>query len=187
VTGQFEGYLQEAGVAPASIVPTYAALRMQIDSWRWDGVPIFVRAGKSLAMTATEVVVEFHPPPRVVFHEGMPPVGNSVRFRLGPNVAIGIGASAKRPGEAMVGEPTELTVMRSKSADEMDAYERLIGEAMQGDPTLFARQDAVEAAWALVDPLLDIRQTPARYEPGTWGPSAADQLTADSGGWRTPA
>ncbi len=186
VLGQFEGYRDEEGVAPDSKVPTYAAVQLKVESWRWADVPIFVRAGKSLAMTATEVLVEFKSPPPVVFKEARPDMGNYVRFRLGPDVAIAIGASAKRPGEAMVGEPTELSLMRQKSSDEMDAYERLLGDAMVGDATLFARQDAVEAAWEIVDPLITSAEAPTPYPQGSWGPQEADRLTADVGGWNTP-
>lgn len=186
VVGQFEGYRREEGVAPDSRVPTYAAMQLRVDSWRWAGVPIFVRAGKSLARTATEVLVEFQSPPRVVFKEALPAMGNYVRFRLGPDVSIALGVSAKRPGEAMEGEPTELALMRHKRADEMDAYERLIGDAMDGDATLFARQDAVEAAWGIVDPLISAASEPEIYQPGSWGPSSAEHLTIDVGGWNDP-
>ncbi len=183
VTGQYRGYREEAGVAPDSRVPSYAALQLRIDSWRWAGVPIFVRAGKKLAMTATEVLVEFKAPPQVVFKETGHAMGNYVRFRLGPDVAIALGASAKKAGEGMTGEPSELSLMRQKSADEMDAYERLLGDAMDGDATLFARQDAVEAAWAIVDPLISAAGEPEIYEGGSWGPAKADRLTIDVGGW----
>lgn len=186
VVGQFEGYRREEGVAPDSRVPTYAAMQLRVDSWRWAGVPVFVRAGKSLARTATEVLVEFQTPPRVVFKEALPAMGNYVRFRLGPDVSIALGVSAKRPGEAMEGEPTELALMRHKRADEMDAYERLIGDAMDGDATLFARQDAVEAAWGIVDPLISAASEPEIYQPGSWGPSSAEHLTIDVGGWNDP-
>jgi glucose-6-phosphate 1-dehydrogenase len=187
IAGQFEGYRAEEGVAKDSRVPTYAALQLRIESWRWEGVPFFIRAGKKLAKTATEVLVEFKEPPRVVFrNQATVGMGNYVRFRLGPDVAIALGASAKRPGEGMVGESTELSLMRSHTADEMDAYERLIGDAMDGDATLFARQDAVEAAWAIVDPLLRAPREPETYAPGSWGPSSAERLTIDVGGWNTP-
>ncbi|MEP7383113.1 MAG: glucose-6-phosphate dehydrogenase [Gemmatimonadota bacterium] len=185
VLGQFEGYRDEDGVAPDSRVPTYAAIELRVDSWRWADVPIFVRAGKELAQTATEVMVEFKTPPPVVFKEARPAMGNYVRFRLGPDVAIAIGASAKRAGEAMVGVPTELSLMRQKSSDEMDAYERLLGDAMIGDATLFARQDAVEAAWEIVDPLITSPKEPTPYPRGSWGPPEADQLPAHIGGWNT--
>ncbi len=182
VLGQFEGYRDEDGVAPDSKVPTYAAVELQVESWRWSGVPIFVRAGKALAVTATEVLVEFKTPPPVVFKEARPEMGNYVRFRLGPDVAIAIGASAKKPGEAMEGEPTELSLMRQKSSDEMDAYERLLGDAMVGDATLFARQDAVEAAWEIVDPLITTPETPTPYPQGSWGPLRG-RSPDDRGGW----
>lgn len=186
VLGQFEGYRDEAGVDAASRVSTYAALRLHVDSWRWAGVPFFIRAGKSLHTTATEVYVELNNPPQTVFQEAAPSMGNYVRFRLGPDVVIALGASAKRPGDAMAGEPVELSMTRQKSADEMDAYERLLGDAMQGDATLFARQDAVEAAWRLVDPLLRLEREPIPYAPGSWGPDEAHRLTEDVGGWTDP-
>ncbi len=186
VLGQFDGYRGEAGVAADSRVPTYAAMQLRVESWRWAGVPIFVRAGKHLTRTATEVLVQFKAPPSVVFREAGTPMSNYVRLRLGPDVTIALGVSAKRPGEAMEGEPVELSLMRDKRSDEMDAYERLIGDAMQGDATLFARQDAVEAAWAIVDPLINAAAAPAPYPPGSWGPERARQLTVDVGGWHDP-
>lgn len=187
VLGQFRGYRSEAGVAAASVVPTYAAVVLHVDSWRWADVPFYVRAGKSMARTATEVIVEYKPPPHVVFREAAPSTGNYVRFRLGPDVVIALGASTKRPGEEMAGQRTELSVVRQRDADEMDAYERLLGDAMRGDGTLFARQDAVEAAWQIVQPLLVGTNSPELYEEGSWGPSTADSLTASVGGWSNPA
>jgi glucose-6-phosphate 1-dehydrogenase len=187
VLGQFEGYRNEAGVAPDSRVPTYAALELRVESWRWAGVPFYIRAGKCLATTATEVRVQLKAPPAVVFHEAAQAMSNHVRFRLGPDVAIGLGASAKRPGDGMLGQPIELSLARLHSSDEMDAYERLLGDAMEGDATLFARQDAVEAAWAIVDPLLRDGHTPLPYAPGSWGPAEADRLARDVGGWVVPA
>ncbi len=187
VVGQFDGYRAETGVAPDSRVPTFAALELGVDSWRWAGVPFYVRAGKKLAVTATEVRVELKAPPQVVFHEAMPAMGNHVRFRLGPDVVIALGASTKRPGEAMVGQATELSLTHINTSDEMDAYERLLGDAMDGDASLFARQDAVEAAWGIVDPLLRANAEPLRYAPGDWGPAAAEELTRAMGGWATPA
>jgi glucose-6-phosphate 1-dehydrogenase len=189
VLGQFRGYRAEVGVAKDSKVPTYAALHLFVDSWRWEGVPFYVRAGKSLATTATEVTVELRNPPPVVFHEPAPRAGNTFRFRLNPNVVIAIGARVKRPGEAMTGEPVELCFVEGPAQGKggrMEAYERLLGDAMAGDPTLFARQDVVEAAWAIVDPVLGVTSPLHEYEPGTWGPTEADRLVADVGGWNTP-
>lgn len=186
VLGQFEGYRNEEGVAKESRVPTYAAVELHVESWRWAGVPFYIRAGKSLATTTTEVLVELNAPPQVVFHEAAPAMGNYVRFRLSPDVVIALGASAKRPGEGMAGQPTELSVARQHTSDEMDAYERLLGDAMQGDATLFARQDAVEAAWAIVEPLLQLDRDPIPYPVGSWGPADADRLTSALGGWYAP-
>ncbi|MEZ5286724.1 MAG: glucose-6-phosphate dehydrogenase [Vicinamibacterales bacterium] len=187
ILGQFAGYRDESGVAPDSEVGTYAALRLHVDSWRWSGVPFYVRAGKSLAMTATEVLVELRAAPRV-FPEPAPSRGNHVRFRLSPEVAIAIGARAKEPGEHMTGVPVELSVVEPQEGvpGRMGAYERLIGDAMVGDTTLFARQDVVEAAWAIVDPVLQQPPSVHAYEPGTWGPAAADSLADEVGGWNTP-
>jgi len=189
VRGQFHGYTDEPGVAKDSTVPTYAALRLSVDSWRWQGVPFYVRAGKSLATTCTEVAIELKVPPQVVFTEATPSMGNYVRFRLSPAVAIAIGARAKRPGEGMTGEPVELSVVERAeqgASGRMEAYERLLGDAMAGDATLFARQDVVEAAWAIVDPILQGPSPMYAYEPGTWGPPQADRLVAEVGGWNTP-
>jgi glucose-6-phosphate 1-dehydrogenase len=187
VLGQFRGYRSEAGVAADSQVPTYAALRLNVDSWRWQGVPFFVRAGKSLARTVTEVTVELKPAPSVVFPQVTQPHGNYVRFRLGPQVAIGVGALIKTPGEKLEGKPVELSVVRQDTGDDMDAYERLLGDAMNGDATLFARQDVVENAWAIVDPLINATSAIHEYTPGSWGPHEANRLVADVGGWNTPS
>jgi glucose-6-phosphate 1-dehydrogenase len=186
VRGQFRGYRDEPGVAKDSYMGTYAALRLYVDSWRWDGVPFFVRAGKCLKVTCTEVMIEFKNPPQVVFTEPTPPMGNYVRFRLSPEMAIAIGARAKRPGEGMTGAPTELSVVRRAGGDEMDAYERLLGDAMAGDATLFARQDVVEAAWQIVDPIINRESDLFEYDPGSWGPKEADKLVEAVGGWNTP-
>jgi glucose-6-phosphate 1-dehydrogenase len=189
VRGQFRGYRDEPGVAKDSYMATYAALRLWVDSWRWEGVPFFVRAGKSLSMTCTEVMIELKKPPPVVFSEPAPSVGNHVRFRLSPQVVIAIGARAKRPGEGMKGEPVELSVVEEPEQGQdgrMDAYERLLGDAMAGDATLFARQDVVEAAWAIVDPVIHGPSPMYDYEPGSWGPPQADRLVAEVGGWNTP-
>jgi glucose-6-phosphate 1-dehydrogenase len=190
VRGQFAGYRDESGVASDSTKGTYAAVRLHVDSWRWQGVPFVMRAGKCLAKTVTEVFVEFRAAPPVVFPEPPPTMGNYIRFRLNPNVAIGLGARAKRPGEGMTGQPVELLVTdqaQGGSEGRMDAYERLLGDAMQGDATLFARQDVVEAAWAIVQPVLDVPERPIEYPTGTWGPEEANRLVQDIGGWNTPA
>ena len=189
VRGQFVGYRDEPGVSKESFMATYAALRLAVDSWRWEGVPFYVRAGKCLAQTVTEVTIEFKNPPQVVFTEAAPATGNYVRFRLSPHVAIALGARAKRPGEGMSGRPVELLVSdqaEQGEAGRMEAYERLLGDAMAGDATLFARQDVVEAAWAIVDPVIHGPSQMFEYEPGSWGPPQAEVLVADIGGWNTP-
>ncbi len=196
VRGQFLGYRDEPGVSKTSPMPTYAALRFYVDSWRWEGVPFYVRAGKALKTTVTEVIVELKNPPQVVFNEATPSMGNYVRFRLSPQVVIAVGARAKRAGESMAGHPVELSVVDedkqqadasgSGAPPRMGDYERLLGDAMAGDATLFARQDVVEAAWAIVDPILQATGTMYEYESGTWGPPQSDRLVADVGGWNTP-
>jgi glucose-6-phosphate 1-dehydrogenase len=189
VRGQFRGYRDEPGVSRDSYMATYAALRMYVDSWRWAGVPFYVRAGKKLKVTCTEVTVEWKTPPPVVFSEPTPSIGNYVRFRLNPQVVIALGARKKRPGEGMAGEHVELVVTdgtEQGTGGQMGAYERLLGDAMAGDATLFARQDVVEAAWSIVDPVIHGPSPMFEYEPGSWGPPQADRLVADIGGWNTP-
>ena len=184
VRGQFRGYRKEEGVAQDSTVETFAAVRLHIDSWRWDGVPFFIRAGKCLATTTTEVLVTLRRPPLSRLSPGET---NYVLFQLSPQVKIAIGARVKRPGEQMLTEPTELKVVHQADGEEMDAYERLLGDAMAGDPTLFAREDAVEAAWAVVQPILGSATPVREYEPGSWGPPEAAALTAEIGGWHCPS
>ena len=184
VRGQFRGYRAEPGVAAASRVETFAAVRLEIDNWRWAGVPFYIRAGKCLPVTCTEVLVEFKAPPSSAFGETIERP-NYVRFRLGPDIAIALGVRSKTPGEAMAGRTVELLATQDTS-DEMDAYERLLRDAMNGDPTLFAREDAVEAEWRIVAPILTGATAPHEYEVGTWGPVEADQLIDRSGGWHTP-
>ena len=183
VRGQFRGYRDEPGVAAESQVETFAAVRLEIDSWRWDGVPFFIRTGKQLPTTATEVMVELKRPPLTKLAPGK---GNYFRLRLGPDVGIALGARVKTPGEAMRGESSELSLVHHASGDEMEPYERLLGDAMVGDASLFAREDAVEAAWAIVDPILGDATPVHDYDPGTWGPAEANRLTADVGGWADP-
>jgi glucose-6-phosphate 1-dehydrogenase len=186
VRGQFEGYRNEPGVAPDSRVETFAAVRLGIDSWRWSGVPFYVRAGKCLPVTATEVVVDLRPPPADVFGQLAPEQPNYLRFRVGPDVAIALGAHAKQPGPAMQGREVELYVSQQQ-AEEMDAYERLIGDAMIGDAVLFAREDEVEAAWAVVDPVLRAQTPVYPYPQGSWGPGEAEGLiTASPCSWHNP-
>ena len=185
VRGQFVGYRQEDGVAKDSHVETFAALRLEIDSWRWSGVPFYVRAGKSLPVTATEVVVEMRRPPARVFGDASPEQPNYLRFRLSPDTAIALGAHAKKPGPAMQGRDVELFVDQ-RDPDEAEAYERLIGAALIGDTTLFARQDEVEAAWAVVDPVLSVDSVPFEYTQGTWGPSESDDVIKGDCSWHNP-
>ena len=185
VRGQYRGYRAESGVAPDSDVETFAALRLYIDSWRWQGVPFLVRAGKSLPVTATEVTVDLVDPPQTVFAADKRTRADHYRFRLGPDVVIALGARAKQPGEAMQGEPTELKFVHQRG-DEMDEYERLIGDAMVGDATLFARQDSAEAQWRIVEPILDGKAPVHEYEAGSWGPLQAADIAAGVGGWHDP-
>jgi glucose-6-phosphate 1-dehydrogenase len=185
VRGQFRGYRDERGVSPDSTVETYTAVRLFIDSWKWADVPIFIRTGKCLPMNVTEVLVELYRPPRPIFEEPSQASPNSVRFRLGPDVSISLGARAKRPGGAMVGEDVELVAFQ-RAGGTLKPYERLLGDAMRGDVSLFARQETVEEAWRVVDPVVS-RATPLyEYEPGTWGPPEADALIAPYGAWHVP-
>jgi glucose-6-phosphate 1-dehydrogenase len=183
VRGQYRGYRDEPDVAPDSQVETYAAVRLEIDSWRWAGVPFLIRAGKRLAVTATEVLVKLKRPPlsKLASNE------NQFRFRLGPDLSISLRARVKRPGPEMVSMPAELSAVQQSHTDEMDAYERLLTDAMNGDALLFVREDAVEAAWAVVDQVLGHVTPLHEYEPGSWGPFEADRLAGDVGGWQNPA
>ena len=179
VRGQFRGYRDETGVKADSRVETFAAVRLFVDSWRWEGVPFLIRAGKRLALTATEAVVKFRRPP--IFR--MPHADrNYLRFRLGPDLSIALGARVKSPGKGQT-KPVELAAVRQQTGDEVSAYERLIGDALQGDPLLFTRADAVESMWAIADPLVAAGTPVVEYEPGSWGPAEANRLAADIGGW----
>jgi len=183
VRGQFAGYRNESGVAPDSKMETFAAVRLEIDTWRWEGVPFILRAGKCLPVTATEVLVKLKAPPL----RRQADVNNYFRFRLGPNLELSLGARVKKPGPELVSMPTELSVVKRDRANDLDAYERLLTDAMRGDQLLFVRQDAVEAAWAIVTPILGEDTTPlSEYQPGTWGPPQAERLAEDAGGWHNP-
>ncbi|HZZ71075.1 MAG TPA: glucose-6-phosphate dehydrogenase [Pirellulales bacterium] len=185
VRGQFNGYRQEPGIAPDSQIETFAALRFWIDNDRWRGVPFFVRVGKCLPITATEVMVHFKGSPQPVLDETAPLTGAYCRFRLNPETVVALGARVKKPGERMVGENVEL-IAHYQPPDEMEPYERLLGDAAHGDPTLFAREDSVEASWRIVDPILGNVTPLSFYEPNTWGPPAASQAFSPTGGWHNP-
>ncbi|MEP6774974.1 MAG: glucose-6-phosphate dehydrogenase [Chloroflexota bacterium] len=182
VRGQYKGYKKEEGVAPRSQTETFAALRMFIDNWRWSGVPFYIRAGKSLPITATEVVVQLKQPPLDVFDSPLNEPANLVRFQLNPDVLIGLNTQAKKPGEKLEGEPVEL-VMHYATTDIMAPYERLLGDALRGDTTLFTREDAVEAAWRVVDPALHNPPPVRLYDKGTW---ATTGDVRPPGGWYDP-
>jgi glucose-6-phosphate 1-dehydrogenase len=185
VRGQFKGYRQEKGVAPDSGVETFAAVRLFIDTWRWAGVPFYIRAGKSMPVTATEVFVRFKRPPRDTFGENMPGLPNNFRLRLSPDVVIALCMRVKQPGEQMKGEDVEMIAMHQTGA-EMAPYERLLSDAMHGDPSLFAREDAIEAQWRIVDAILGNATPVYEYEPNTWGPKEIDSLMPASPGWHNP-
>jgi glucose-6-phosphate 1-dehydrogenase len=184
IRGQFRGYREERGVAPDSQVETYAALRLHIDTWRWAGVPFYLRAGKCLPVTATEVVVNLKAPPLPVFGDPAP-LPNYYRFRLSPDVVIGCGAAVKQFGETMQGESVEL-IARHESRIEMSPYERLLSNAIAGDTSLFTRDDAVEAAWRVVDPILGAATPVIEYAQGTWGPRQSDQVISGIDTWHNP-
>jgi glucose-6-phosphate 1-dehydrogenase len=185
VRGQFRGYRDEPGVAPDSQVETFAALRLHIDTWRWAGVPFYIRTGKCLPITATEVVVDLKCPPVAIFDAISPAQSNYFRFRLSPEVVISAGARVKRPGEEMVGDNVEL-VARHSLVGEKSPYERLLRDAIRGDASLFTRDDGVEAAWRVVDPVLHSAVPVAEYEPGSWGPAAARAIVTSEEGWHDP-
>jgi glucose-6-phosphate 1-dehydrogenase len=189
VRGQYAGYRNEAGVAADSNVETYAALRLEIDSPRWAGVPFLIRAGKRLPVTATQVMVRLRTPAHPLF-DAAQNAPNHARFRLGPDrVSIGLGVLTKEPGEDLRGHASEL-LMCDEEAGRVSAYERLIGDALRGDPTLFARQDAIEAAWRIVDDVVTATDgegsVPRTYAEGSWGPSEAEALAVSAGGWHDP-
>jgi glucose-6-phosphate 1-dehydrogenase len=183
VRGQFIGYREEKGVAPDSNVETFAALKLGINSWRWHGVPVYIRAGKELPLTCTEVLVQLRRPPAV--YSSSPPPPNYLRFRISPEVQIALGVMTKVSQDAMAGTETELLACHHSTADEISPYERLLGDAMKGDSTLFAREDYVEEAWRIVEPVLKSDTTVHPYEPKTWGPRETDEKVSPAGGWHT--
>jgi glucose-6-phosphate 1-dehydrogenase len=187
VRGQFVGYRDEPGVAKDSDVETFCALRLHIDSWRWAGVPWYLRSGKCLPETVTEIYVELKPPPQQLFADSSPATGpaNYLRFRVAPDAAIALAARVKRAGEEFVGDQRELFLLDAQPNEETP-YERLLGDAMAGDGALFTREAAVEAAWAVVAPVLATAHRVHPYEPGTWGPTQADELIAPDGRWHNP-
>jgi glucose-6-phosphate 1-dehydrogenase len=184
VRGQFRGYRNEKGVAPDSNVETFAALRLQVDSWRWQGVPFYIRAGKCLPVTCTEILIRLRRPPAVYPSAEHAP--NHIRLRISPEPTIALGMTVMDAGQELAGQPVEMIASRHPRADEMDAYERVLGDAMAGDATLFAREDYVEEAWRIVDPVLKANTPVYEYAPGTWGPSEVDQQVLPSAGWDNP-
>lgn len=186
VRGQYRGYRKERGVSPSSRVETYIATRLFIDNWRWSDVPFYIRAGKRLSHTVTEVMVEFRRPPREIFGEHVPRRSNHLRLRLSPEVVIALGLRVKQAGDTMTGEDVELIATHQRGDDDILPYERLIGDALCGDAALFASEDAVEAQWRIVNGVLGSDTPLYTYEPGTWGPAEAAQLAAADGGWYDP-
>jgi glucose-6-phosphate 1-dehydrogenase len=184
VRGQFRGYKSEKGVAPDSKTETFAALRFEVNTWRWQGVPFYIRAGKSLPVTCTELLIRLRRPPRIFPTDGVKP--NHFRFRISPDVTIAHGMMVKSPDAEMSGEQVELVALEGPHANEMDAYERVLHDAMAGDATLFAREDYVEEAWRIVDPLLKANTPVYEYEPGTWGPAEVGQRIVPADGWNNP-
>ncbi len=190
VRGQYAGYRSESNVAKDSDVETFCALRLFIDSWRWEGVPWYLRSGKCLAETAHEVLVELKPPPQRLFADSAPATGraNYLRIRLSPRPAIALAARVKRAGKEFVGDQQELYLFEGEQPGEETAYERLLEDAMAGDGALFTREDALEAAWAVVEPVLESHQRSIIYKPGSWGPNEADLLIAREGhSWQQPS
>lgn len=185
VRGQYLGYRNIVGVRPDSTVETFIAVRLFIESWRWEGVPIFIRTGKNLPVTATEVSVEFRRPPRETFDELVPEGSAHMRFRLGPDMAIGMGLRVKQPGEQMVGDDKEL-LLTAQAATYRPPYQRLLGDALQGKGDLFGREDIVDAQWRIVEPILDDTTPLYTYDPGSWGPDEAVELIGADGPWRDP-
>jgi glucose-6-phosphate 1-dehydrogenase len=184
IRGQFIGYRREPGVKPDSQTETFAAVKLEIDSWRWKGVPFYIRAGKNLPITATEVFARFRKPPTVI-REGQL-LQNHLRFRISPDMSIAMGVTVMAPGEKPTGQGVEMLAARHPAPGDMEAYERLLGDAMDGDQTLFAREDYVEEAWRIVDPALKAGTPIYEYQPGTWGPTEVAGNLTPRGGWFDP-
>jgi glucose-6-phosphate 1-dehydrogenase len=184
VRGQFRGYRKEQGVAADSKVETFAALKLEIDSWRWRGVPFYIRAGKCLPVTCTELTVRLRQPPTM--YQGFDLKPNYCRFRISPDITFAFGLNAMAPGSETVSRSGEVLSTSHPRADEMDAYERVLGDAMEGDATLFAREDYVEEAWRIVDPVLKADTPVSEYEPNSWGPKEVDQKVSPPEGWQNP-
>jgi glucose-6-phosphate 1-dehydrogenase len=185
IRGQFKGYLQEPGVAADSQIETFAAMKLEVDSWRWRGVPFYLRAGKNLPVTCTEIVVRLRKPPTM--YENYNLESNYVRIRISPDIAFALGMMVVKPNDESQGVCVESITGRHPQAGEVDAYERLLGDAMAGDATLFAREDYVEEAWRIVDPALKTGSPIFQYEPATWGPAEVSDIAAPNEGWQTPA
>lgn len=185
VRGQYRGYRQEKGVAPESKTETFAALRLELDSWRWKGVPFYIRAGKNLQVTCTEVLARLHKPPAFIPECAL--LQNHVRFRISPEMTIAVGATVLSKSDDTKGERVEMIASRRPRPEEMEAYERILGDALSGDRTHFAREDYVEEAWRIVGPILKTETPVYGYEKGTWGPSQVDQTVAPPGGWHNPS
>jgi len=183
VRGQFRGYQEQKGVAPGSRMETFAAVRLEVDSWRWHGVPFYIRAGKCLPVTCTEIVCRLRKPPGILPGDSFG--SNYMRFRISPDVAIAMGMTVMSPGDSLKGEPVEMVASRQPGTEEMDAYERVLRDAMAGDATLFAREDYVEEAWRIVNALLKEETPVYAYEPGEWGPQQVERLLPP-GGWVNP-
>jgi glucose-6-phosphate 1-dehydrogenase len=184
VRGQFRGYRQEPGVAPDSNMETFAALQLEVESWRWKGVPFYIRAGKHLPVTCTEVLGRFRKPPAMIKDSSL--MRNHLRFRISPEMTIALGATVMQPADDMKGQMVEMVASRHPRPEEMEAYERVLGDAIAGDTMLFARQDYVEEAWRIVDPVLKAGTPAHEYEQGTWGPAEASQSVLPPGGWHDP-
>ena len=184
VRGQFRGYRQEKGVAANSQVETFAVLELRVNSWRWKGVPFYLRAGKCLPVTCTEVVARLRKPPTMFERYNLQP--NYLRFRISPEIVFAIGMMVIAPGHETTAVCEETVASHHPAPEEMDAYERLLGDAMEGDQTRFAREDYVEEAWRIVDPIINADAVALEYEPNTWGPPGVDQMVCPPGGWQSP-